>query len=48
MAAIELQKQLEEFHKKLDLLYGEGEKISVNVNNGEYVKMKDDEADKKN
>ena len=48
VAVIELQKQLEEFHKKLDVLYGEGDKVSVNVNNGEYVKMKDDEADKKN
>ncbi len=47
-AVVELQRQLEEFHKKLDVLYGEGEKISVDVNTGDYVKLQENETDKKN
>ena len=47
-AIVNLQRQLEEFHKKLDVLYGNGDKISVDVTTGQYKKLENDEADKKN
>ena len=47
-AIVNLQRQLEEFHKKLDVLYGNGNKISVDVTTGQYKKLENDEADKKN
>tara|TARA_Y100000592_G_C5412238_1_gene288692 strand:- start:648 stop:899 length:252 start_codon:yes stop_codon:yes gene_type:complete len=46
-AIVNLQRQLEEFHKKLDVLYGNGDKITVDVTTGQYKKL-EDEADKKN
>jgi len=47
-AIVNLQRQLEEFHQKLDVLYGNGDKISVDVTTGQYKKLENDEADKKN
>ena len=46
-AIVNLQRQLEEFHKKLDVLYGNGDKITVDVTTGQYKKL-EDEANKKN
>lgn len=47
-AIINLQRQLEEFHQKMDVLYGKGDKLNIDVNSGEYQKIKQDEANKKN
>ena len=47
-AIVNLQRQLEEFHKKLDVLYGNGDKISVDVTTGQYKKLENDEAETKN
>ena len=47
-AIVNLQRQLEEFHQKLDVLYGNGDKITVDVTTGQYKKIENDEADKKN
>ncbi len=47
-AIINLQRQLEEFHQNMDVLYGKGDKLNIDVNSGEYQKIKQDEANKKN
>jgi hypothetical protein len=47
-AIINLQRQLEEFHQKMDVLYGNGDKLNIDVNTGEYQKIKVDETNKKN
>ena len=47
-AIINLQRQLEEFHQKMDLLYGNGKKLNIDVNSGEYQKIEADETNKKN
>ena len=47
-AIINLQRQLEEFHQKMDLLYGNGNKLNIDVNSGEYQKIEEDETNKKN
>ena len=38
-AIINLQRQLEEFHQKMDVLYGNGDKLNIDVNTGEYQKI---------
>jgi len=47
-AIINLQRQLEEFHQKMDVLYGKGDKLNIDVNSGEYQKIEADETNKKN
>jgi len=47
-AIINLQRQLEEFHQKMDVLYGNGDKLNIDVNTGEYQKIQVDETNKKN
>lgn len=47
-AIINLQRQLEEFHQKMDVLYGNGDKLNIDVNSGEYQKIEEDETNKKN
>ena len=47
-AIINLQRQLEEFHQNMDVLYGKGDKLNIDVNSGEYQKINQDEANKKN
>lgn len=47
-AIINLQRQLEEFHQKMDVLYGKGDKLNIDVNSGEYQKIEEDETNKKN
>jgi len=47
-AIINLQRQLEEFHQKMDVLYGNGDKLNIDVNSGEYQKIEADETNKKN
>tara|TARA_R100000781_G_C4027842_1_gene109531 strand:+ start:69 stop:323 length:255 start_codon:yes stop_codon:yes gene_type:complete len=47
-AIINLQRQLEEFHQKMDLLYGNGNKLNIDVNSGEYQKIEEDETNTKN
>jgi len=47
-AIINLQRQLEEFHQKMDVLYGKGDKLNIDVNSGEYLKIEEDETNKKN
>tara|TARA_R100000995_G_scaffold24019_1_gene10344 strand:+ start:1932 stop:2186 length:255 start_codon:yes stop_codon:yes gene_type:complete len=47
-AIINLQRQLEEFHQKMDVLYGNGDKLNIDVNSGEYQKIEEDETNTKN
>jgi len=47
-AIINLQRQLEEFHQNMDVLYGKGDKLNIDVNSGEYQKIEEDETNKKN
>ena len=47
-AIINLQRQLEEFHQKMDVLYGKGDQLNIDVNSGEYQKIEEDETNKKN
>lgn len=47
-AIINLQRQLEEFHQKMDVLYGKGDKLNIDVNSGEYQKIEEDETNTKN
>ncbi len=47
-AIVNLQRQLEEFHQKMDVLYGNGDKLNIDVNTGEYQKIQVDETNKKN
>ena len=47
-AIINLQRQLEEIHQKMDVLYGKGDKLNIDVNSGEYQKIEEDETNKKN
>ena len=47
-AIVNLQRQLEEFHQKMDVVYGNGDKLNIDVNTGEYQKIQVDETNKKN
>ena len=47
-AIINLQRQLEEFHQKMDVLYVKGDKLNIDVNSGEYQKIEEDETNTKN